>query len=188
MTTGFVPWPDPPRWFLDKPQPAPVVGARAAAGRRNSPPRPGICYWCGEFIEGRQSTAKYCSTRCQSKAAKARHDAKYGPKKKCVVRGCNKKSVAKGWCRTHYPTNDQARARHRGVAYEVFVRDDVYDRDGWICGICSLPVDRKLKAPDLMRVSLDHIIPFSRGGDHTPDNVQCSHLICNIRKGSSLPG
>lgn len=53
-----------------------------------------------------------------------------------------------------------------------------------MCGICGDPVDPKLVAPEWMRVSLDHTIPFSRGGHHTFDNVQCSHLLCNIRKGN----
>jgi hypothetical protein len=170
-----------------KPPPAPPMNVARRRRRRPPKPVPGICYWCGEPIEGRQVTAKYCSESCRTATAKARHDARYGPRKKCVVKGCTKTAKAKGWCLSHYPANDRARARHRQVAYEEFVRDDVYDRDGWICGICGEPVDPKLKAPDLMRVSLDHIIPFSRGGDHTPDNCQCSHLICNIRKGSSLP-
>jgi 5-methylcytosine-specific restriction endonuclease McrA len=51
-----------------------------------------------------------------------------------------------------------------------------------MCGICLQPVNPKLVSPDLMRVSLDHVIPLSRGGGHTFDNVQCAHLICNIRK------
>src|SRR5699024_2990102 len=58
-----------------------------------------------------------------------------------------------------------------------------FDRDGWICGICDDPVDRAMEYPDPMSVSLDHIIPLSKGGSHTPENVQCAHLDCNLRKG-----
>lgn len=35
-----------------------------------------------------------------------------------------------------------------------------------------------------MGASLDHIIPLSRGGHHTADNVQAAHLACNHRKGA----
>ena len=37
-----------------------------------------------------------------------------------------------------------------------------------------------------MSVSLDHVVPLSRGGSHTLGNVRCAHLICNIRKGSKF--
>lgn len=62
----------------------------------------------------------------------------------------------------------------------------VYDRDAWICGICGRPVDPHKHYPDPLSVSLDHRKPLSKGGTHTYDNVQCSHLECNIRKKDSL--
>lgn len=68
---------------------------------------------------------------------------------------------------------------------ESFTADDVFDRDGYRCGICGCPVDRSLEWPDLGSASVDHIVPFARGGEHTFSNVQCSHLICNINKSAS---
>lgn len=35
-----------------------------------------------------------------------------------------------------------------------------------------------------MSASLDHVVPLSLGGAHTPENTQASHLICNGRKGN----
>ena len=72
------------------------------------------------------------------------------------------------------------RARQHGVAYEPINRLRVFERDGWICGLCGGPVARE-------DASLDHVIPISLGGPHLYSNVQCSHLICNIRKGDRLP-
>lgn len=54
-----------------------------------------------------------------------------------------------------------------------------------ICGICEGPLDRTLRRPDLMSKSLDHIIPLARGGTHSQDNLQWTHLVCNLRKGLS---
>lgn len=62
-------------------------------------------------------------------------------------------------------------------------RTRVYERDGWDCQICGLPIDREAKAPHPMSPSLDHIIPLARGGTHTEANCQAAHLICNVRKG-----
>lgn len=51
--------------------------------------------------------------------------------------------------------------------------DAVYDRDGGLCHICGKPVDRK-------RMSLDHVVPIARGGQHVFTNVRASHRSCNF--------
>lgn len=68
---------------------------------------------------------------------------------------------------------------------ESFDYREIYDRDGWVCGLCAEPVDRLLQWPDPLSVSLDHIIPVSRGGRHVRENAQCSHLRCNLSKGAA---
>ena len=52
-------------------------------------------------------------------------------------------------------------------------------RDGTDCGICAEPIDMSLKSPDLMRASVDHVIPYSLGGAHDESNLQLAHLHCN---------
>lgn len=69
-----------------------------------------------------------------------------------------------------------------GATTEDFTRLEVFERDGWTCGLCGEPVDRELKWPDPMSPSLDHVIPLIKGGDHSRANTQCSHLTCNVRK------
>lgn len=54
-------------------------------------------------------------------------------------------------------------------------RERVAKRDGWMCGICGKIVTRA-------NWSLDHIIPLSRGGSHTYQNVTLAHRLCNIRR------
>ena len=56
----------------------------------------------------------------------------------------------------------------------------VLERDDGVCGICGGDVDP-------FDFHVDHIIPLSRGGSHTFDNVQASHPLCNARKASKLP-
>ena len=34
--------------------------------------------------------------------------------------------------------------------------------------------------------SIDHIIPISKGGQHTWDNVQLAHMICNSIKNNKM--
>lgn len=76
------------------------------------------------------------------------------------------------------------RARKVEAPAEVFDSAEVYERDGWSCGICDEPVDPTLAYPDPMSASLDHVTPLSLGGSHTRDNSRCAHLRCNIRRGN----
>ena len=58
------------------------------------------------------------------------------------------------------------------------------ERDQWICGICGESVDITIKHPDPLSASHDHIVPLSKGGDHSYNNAQLAHLTCNIGKGA----
>ena len=68
----------------------------------------------------------------------------------------------------------------------------VYERDGWTCKLCGLPVAKNRKAPHPLAPSLDHVTPQILGGSDEPDNLQTAHLRCNDSKhtapqrGSSL--
>jgi len=69
----------------------------------------------------------------------------------------------------------------------VFDRREVFERDGWRCGLCGEPIDKGIAWPDPMSASLDHVVPISRGGKHSRANAQAAHLTCNVHKGASLP-
>lgn len=60
---------------------------------------------------------------------------------------------------------------------------EIYERDGWSCQICGEPIPREARHPEPLSASLDHILPIAAGGGHRTDNVQASHLRCNLRKG-----
>lgn len=53
---------------------------------------------------------------------------------------------------------------------------EVFRLAGGICGICGKPVERRA-------VGWDHIVPLSKGGANTPDNIQPCHPRCNSIKG-----
>jgi 5-methylcytosine-specific restriction endonuclease McrA len=59
-------------------------------------------------------------------------------------------------------------------------RRNVLARDGHICQYCG----RHFPAQQL---SLDHILPRSRGGTTTWENVVCACLVCNVKKGGRTP-
>jgi len=56
----------------------------------------------------------------------------------------------------------------------------IYMRDKFRCQYCG----DKRNSTDL---TLDHILPRSRGGDNSPVNIVTACVICNNRKGSRTP-
>lgn len=56
---------------------------------------------------------------------------------------------------------------------------EVFRKAAGMCGIC-----KKWVQPG--RASMDHTFPLSMGGTHTWDNIQLTHLKCNLRKGARI--
>lgn len=73
-------------------------------------------------------------------------------------------------------------ARVRASTVERFIHEDIYERDGWRCGICKQPTKRNAVVPHPKAPTLDHIVPLAKGGEHTRANVQCAHFECNYLK------
>jgi 5-methylcytosine-specific restriction endonuclease McrA len=61
-----------------------------------------------------------------------------------------------------------------------FSRLNIYARDSDTCQYCG----RKLPRSEL---NLDHILPRSQGGKTSWENVVCSCVPCNLRKGGQTP-
>jgi hypothetical protein len=79
------------------------------------------------------------------------------------------------------------RARAAGATIiELFDRATVYERDDWTCGICNTTVTPGLDPFDPESATVDHIVPLSKGGQHTLANAQCAHLRCNSAKQDAL--
>lgn len=76
----------------------------------------------------------------------------------------------------------RAHSRRRRAAM-AGVPDVSYDaillRDGYRCWLCGGPV-----AP--ADVSFDHVVPLSKDGPHTEENIRVAHWVCNHKKGARL--
>jgi 5-methylcytosine-specific restriction endonuclease McrA len=64
----------------------------------------------------------------------------------------------------------------RGVKRKIS-RRALFARDGWRCVYCGTASSR---------LTLDHVVPRSRGGDSVWENVVTSCAPCNLRKGNRL--
>lgn len=121
------------------------------------------CEFCGRLAAVRTRRA----TRCRRPECKLAFNAK--------------RMREGGWGTV---ASDRRRKRLKGAVVEQVRRRAVFERDGWVCGICEEPVAPALKSPDLASASLDHIVPLSLGGEHSYANVRLAHLGCNIRRGN----
>jgi len=71
-------------------------------------------------------------------------------------------------------------ARHRSSLKVRLTRFNVFHRDGFRCQYCT-------KEFGLKELTIDHIIPLSRGGKTCWENVVSSCSRCNGKKGNMLP-
>jgi hypothetical protein len=79
------------------------------------------------------------------------------------------------------------RARARAIGkIERYDPIEIFERDSWVCGLCGVPVDKTKKHPDPFSASIEHIVPVSRGGSDTRDNVELAHLRCNVSRGTRM--
>ncbi|MBN2523656.1 MAG: HNH endonuclease [Bacteroidales bacterium] len=75
-----------------------------------------------------------------------------------------------------------AKRNDRSRSVSLNVRMKVLNRDNFRCVICG-----RSPATDLeCKLHVDHIIPFSRGGDNTEDNLQTLCEKCNLGKSNDI--
>lgn len=118
---------------------------------------PSICRTCGQpYMANRLNTAN-CSRVC---VVEDRQHNKFGYR--------------------------QRKGRMKNAFVESVSRPILYERDRWVCGICGEPVDKNERHPSPWSPSLDHVIPLSKGGEHSYKNCQLAHLRCNIQKGDRM--
>jgi 5-methylcytosine-specific restriction endonuclease McrA len=78
-----------------------------------------------------------------------------------------------------YAKNAKRRAVLKGAKVETVKREDIYLRDKGVCGLCGMFVEQG-------KMTLDHILPLSLGGEHSRQNIQLAHLSCNSSKGNRI--
>lgn len=78
--------------------------------------------------------------------------------------------------RDRYAAEKVSGARQSGIDYDTL----------WtgLCGICGKRMERDLPRGRSESPTIDHIIPVSKGGSHTVENLQWAHMGCNAGKGN----
>jgi len=84
-----------------------------------------------------------------------------------------------GWGRRDRDVRVMRRALRQGAQAHFIRMDWLRIRDNETCYLRG-----KLVSPD--ESSFDHVIPLSRGGNHTKPNLKLTHIRCNFLKGNKL--
>lgn len=166
---------------------------------RNPSPEPRQCAHCGDSFVPKRRDRIYCyGKHCPQYAYQARvangealrvvaHDA--------TCAGCGGHFSARRpearWCSTTCANRHwgNVRARQRGQLSEAKYTDlEIFERDGWRCHLCRMPVNRDVPRLHPDGATIDHLIPASLGGVDEPANVATAHWKCNRSKGARAMG
>jgi 5-methylcytosine-specific restriction endonuclease McrA len=85
---------------------------------------------------------------------------------------------------TAYKKRIKRRSSEHHVKFTPHDRSQLLERDNWTCQLCGIKVHDESKGnwntPN--KCNIDHIIPISKGGNSTPDNLQILCRTCNLSK------
>jgi hypothetical protein len=84
-------------------------------------------------------------------------------------------------------TTQMRRAQLRAVRVERVADAIVFRRDDYICWLCACRCD-PLASSRAGRPSIDHVIPISKGGEHSYENIRTAHVGCNSGKRDRIVG
>ncbi len=119
-----------------------------------------LCVVCGNITDRK----KYCCPECLNKAMNARSEIKRRIKIQDAL-----------------------------VDKDINI-ESLFDRDKGVCHICGeycnwydYTFRGNNKICGNYYPSIDHVIPLSKGGKHSWENVRLAHRICNTKKGSKVP-
>ena len=158
-----------------------------------------------ENIFGSYENYKIMSERLEEMEKLARIGQNYAEKarryylKQCVVCGKEFKTLNKNQracCQKCSKKLEYARMVRRIPRDRVIDKDitleAVYRKDSGVCYLCGKKCDWNDKTWGNGRYgalypSIDHVIPLSKGGEHSWKNVRLAHFICNSNKSDTLP-
>lgn len=162
------------------------------------------CKQCGTPFAPKSDANVYCSRPCKLRARNPLPPARPCEFNECqrefqpkstLQRSCSPRHAREAW-KERNPERDsdirrnvyhRRRARKKGgVLGEQVIRSDIAKRDGWTCHLCDEAIPQAAAWPDPLSLSIDHVIPLSKGGLHDPSNVKAAHLRCNVKKGDQV--
>ena len=143
-----------------------------------------FCRRCVDFY-GASDCSRISSGRLNAKCYVCGAAFSRLPKK--GIRACSDVCTAEGNAILRRKNKSKRRKAIRGG--ETFDPFEIFNRDNWRCRQCGKPTPKRIRGKGLNNSpELDHIVPISKGGEHTRSNTQCLCRACNIKKGDTTAG
>ena len=175
-----------------------LLNKRDSLNRKAS--RKKVCKVCRSLFDGFNARLVFCSEICEWLDGLTIRKVK--PCEECGLMGLWKQKFCNAKCQKISYNRSDNYVRHRRIGasrghikrrirlasqfIEEVDRFVMAQRDNWICHICLGQIDQTLKYPNRYALSVDHVIPLSKGGSHGYDNCKSSHWICNVLKSDKV--
>ena len=147
------------------------------------------CPMCGITIKKRSNVQKYCKkcgkkVKIDSSRDNYKSDFKIGEKFNCVI--CNKlikrRAAQHKYCNKCKPIVERFRVSHyealkknAGGTYTIEDFHNLCDSLNWQCAYCGKQITEDT-------ATRDHVMPVSRGGNNSIDNILPACFSCNASK------
>lgn len=178
------------------------------ANKPKAPKSNKSCQWCNTQFETAYKVKKFCKDSCRlafqnkqrANVTKAKHIA--NPRRfdfdceRCQTVVQTDKHISRGaygrFCRNCALVKRRERyriktAKRQKITNPIRISADVLiQRDGNLCHICLTQIDLSLARNSRFGATIDHVIPVSKGGPDTLENMKLAHWICNIKKGNRV--
>lgn len=155
------------------------------------------CVWCyGEFVVSANRLTETCSRDCRVQLDL--HYQRWSNRDRCFLPQCRRCGEWAGfdptyaqWCRSCSIENNIAmRNANYALRKDVIRKGDkitiseLMRRDNSVCHLCGKKTRWGQGPLGSMYPTIDHLVPISKGGEHTWQNVALACRRCNISRGN----
>ena len=148
---------------------------------------------CGVVFAAKSSRRQFCSDACRAKHRRLTNFTS----REVVCRECGASTTTEYGSPKHVYCSDACHRKYRNrrkkykrkarkratLTYSHVVPRDIFARDGWRCYICGVPTPPYLRGTQAYNApELEHVVPLSKGGAHSAENLACACRRCNGAK------
>lgn len=167
------------------------------------------CEWCSKTFSTAKHDQRFCSKKCRLEVQKVETKERARNATQALYPD-GKRTAPCGWCgepRTFDIRKSVVNAYHpkctkeaRSARYRIktvkrqkvskphrISHERVIEEYGSNCFICGAAIDLDLPRTHRYGLTVDHLMPISKGGTDELGNLRPAHWICNIKKSDKLP-
>jgi 5-methylcytosine-specific restriction endonuclease McrA len=140
-----------------------------------------ICEFCNTEYQPKTSWQKTCSYECGYRMQNAKKPKKINEKKcmRCNASLTHKKSHAIYCSKTCKAMDHNFKHRANTRVHGVARRMAIIERDNFTCYMCNVKLE-------VDKIELDHLIPTSKNGSSSDENLSVSCMPCNRSRGNRI--